>query len=190
MRPVPWTWNTSCIFEILIFYTEIWHIRAKSRCYFKPVRLVEVAEKLINFELVWQQAKRCQTIGIMNGILAPFSSISMSDLLSAKSIVTFDGSLQNTTVVEIGTFNLAFVIFYSILLRLGHDSSNAEYAGANLTGFLIPNKSIKFLLPCTRNSEVTYQSCQVDMTATQLKVAKTSVSVESSYVGGTVFVLW
>ena len=118
MKLVPWTTSTSCTFEAhgLCFYTEIWHVHAKSRCYSKPVRLVELA-KISQFWTGPQQAKRCGpfermaevfTIPYVNGL-----EQSAGYFYQAKEVIPiFISSLgvgQTSSEITLGSFSYAIL---------------------------------------------------------------------------------
>ena len=122
----------------------------------------------------------------MNALIAPFQAIPISDLLNARSIITFDGPIGTSTSVDIGTFEFGILYIYSLYVKKNHDSNREEFAASNLVGFLIPNTSIKFLM---QGNSHDYVTCQFNITTSEVKVASTISGTEATYIGGTVFVL-
>lgn len=156
------------------------------RCLLKPVRLVEFAKNLtVLAGLATSEALPPASIKL-NALIAPFQAIPISDLLNAKSVTTFDGSIASTTSVSIGPFEFGILYIYSLYVKKDHNSNREEFAASNLVGFLVPNSSIKFLL---QGNSHDYVTCQFDITASEIKVASTISGADATYVGGTAFVL-
>ena len=122
----------------------------------------------------------------LNALIAPFQAIPISDLLNARSIITFDGPIGTSTSVDIGTFEFGILYIYSLYVKKNHDSNREEFAASNLVGFLVPNTSIKFLM---QGDSHDYITCQFNISASEVKVASTISGTDATYIGGTVFIL-